>query len=100
VNSGQTSIVEVIYQWLDDLEDLIFSLILRWERLRLRYLQAGFAAALILLAIQSSEVRTPWAPTFAWAALGSVAIWVAGLLAVRLLSLYHDPVRAASQPNA
>ncbi len=92
--------MEVIHQWLDDFEDLIFSLILTWERLRLRYLQAGFGAALILLAIQSSEVRTPWAPTFASAALGSVAIWFAGLLAVRLLSLHQDPVRASSQPNA
>ncbi len=92
--------MEVIHQWLDDFEDLIFSLILTWERLRLRYLQAGFGAALILLAIQSSEVRTPWAPTFACAAVGSVAIWFAGLLAVRLLRLHHDPVRASSQPNA
>jgi hypothetical protein len=88
--------VEVIYQWLDDLEDLIFSFVLTWERLRLRYLQAGFAAALILLAVQSSEVRTPWAPTFAWAALGSVAIW----LAARFLSLHHNPVRVSSRPNA
>ncbi len=92
--------MEVIHQLLDDFEDLIFSLILTWERLRLRYLQAGCGAALILLAIQSSEVRTPWAPTFAWAAVGSVAIWFAGLLAVRLLSLHHYPVRASSQPNA
>ncbi len=88
--------MEVIYQWLDDLEDLIFSFVLTWERLRLRYLQAGFAAALILLAVQSSEVRTPWAPTFAWAALGSVAIW----LAARFLSLHHDPVPVSSRPNA
>ena len=92
--------MEVIPQWLDDLEDLIFSLILTWECLRWRYLQAGIVAALILLAIQSSERRTPWAPTFAWAALGSVAIWLAGALAVRLLSLHHGPVRASSQPNA
>ncbi len=92
--------MEVIYQWSDDLEDLIFSFVLTWERLRLRYLQAGFAAALILLAVQSSEVRTPWAPIFAWAALGSVAIWLAGLLAARFLSLHHDPVPVSSRPNA
>ena len=92
--------MEVIYQWLDDLEDLIFSFVLTWERLRLRYLQAGFAAALILLAVQSSEVRTPWAPTFAWAALGSVAIWLAGPLTARFLSLHHDPVPVSSRPNA
>ncbi|MEE8237363.1 MAG: hypothetical protein V3S67_03525 [Gammaproteobacteria bacterium] len=92
--------MEIVYLWLDDLEDLIFSFVLTWERLRLRYLQAGFVTALILLAFQSSDARTPWAPSFAWAALGSVAIWLAGLLAVRFLSLHHDPVPASSQPNA
>ncbi len=92
--------MEVIHQWLDDLEDLIFTLVLTWERLRLRCLQAGFAAALILLTIESAEVHTPWAPTFAWAALGSVAIWFAGLIAARLRSLQRDPVPVSSQSNA
>ena len=92
--------MEVIYQWLDDLEDLVFSFVLTWERLRLRCLQVGFAAALIFLAIESSEMHTPWVPTFAWAALGSVAIWCTGLITARLLSPQHDPVPVSSQPNA
>ncbi len=92
--------MEIFYLWLDDLEDLIFSFVLTWERLRLRYLQAGFVAALILLAFQSSDARTPWAPSFAWAALGSVAIWFAGLIAARLRSLQRDPVPVSSQSNA
>lgn len=92
--------MEVIHQWLDDLEDLVSSLVLTWERLRLRCLQVGFAAALILLTIESSEMHTPWAPTFAWAALGSVAIWFTGLIAARLRSPQHDPVPVSSQSNA
>lgn len=92
--------MEVVHQWLDDLEDLIFSFVLTWERLRLRCLQVGFAAALIFLAIESFEMHTPWAPTFAWAALGSVAIWFTGLIAARLRSPQDNPVPVSSQFNA
>ncbi len=92
--------MEVIFQWLDDCEDLVFSLVLTWERLRLRSLQAGFAAAMMLLAIEIAEVRTPWASTFAWAALASVAVWLATLIAARLASLQRDTNPASSQSNA
>lgn len=92
--------MEVILLWLDDCEDLVFSFVLMWERLRLRCLQAGFAAALILLAIEISEVHTPWAPTFAWAAATSVAVWFAALIAARLPSLQRDSNTVSSQSNA
>ena len=66
--------MEIILQWFDDFEDLVFSFLLTWERFRLRYLGTGLAAALMVLAIEISEVWTPWALNFAWAALGGVGI--------------------------
>ncbi len=82
--------MEVVLQWLDEFEDLVFSVILTWERLRLRCLQIGFTAALVLLAIKVAELRTPWASTLVWAALGSVALWLASLIATRLPSLWRE----------
>ncbi len=92
--------MEVIFQWLDDCEDLVFSFVLTCERLRPRCLQTGLAAALILLAIEIAEVRTPWSSTFAWAALASVALWLATLIAVRLLGLQRVSYPASGQSNA
>ena len=92
--------MEIVLLWLDDCEDLVFSFVLLWERLRLRCLQAGFAAALILLAIEISEVHTPWAPTFAWAAVASVALWFIALIGARLPSLQRDSNPVSSQSNA
>ncbi len=92
--------MEVVLQWLDELEDLVFSVILTWERLRVRCLETGFAAALILLAVEMAEVRTPWAATLAGAALGSVAFWFTGLIAAWLPSLRRDSDPVSSQSNA
>jgi len=92
--------VEVVLQWLDEFEDLVFSVILTWERLRVRCLEIGFAAALILLAVEMAEVRTPWAATLAGAALGSVVFWLAALIAAWLPSLWRDSNPVSSQSNA
>ena len=92
--------MEVIVQWLDDLEDLIFALPLAWERLRAWCLQIGLAAALILAAIQLSRVLTAWAPTFAGAALLSVGIWAVGLGVTEIANLRRQIARASGQPSA
>jgi len=92
--------VEVVLQWLDEFEDLVFSVILTWERLRVRCLEIGFAAALILLAVEMAEVRTPWAAALAGAALGSVAFWFAALIAAWFPSLRRDSNPVSNQSNA
>ncbi|MFL2546285.1 MAG: hypothetical protein ACJ0SL_02840 [Candidatus Rariloculaceae bacterium] len=92
--------MEIFVQWLDDLEDLIASLIHSWERLRVRCLQIGLLAALTLLAIEVSNVSTALAPTFALAALASVTLWLTTLLYTRFPGERDDAARVSSQLNA
>lgn len=92
--------MEVIVQWLDDLEDLIFALPLAWERLRVWCLQIGLVAALILGAIQLSRVLIAWAPTFAGTALLSVGIWATGLAITEIADLRRQIVRSNVHPTA
>ncbi len=92
--------MEIIVQWLDDLEDFVCSLALTWERQRLRLLQAGLASALIVLAIELANILTPLAPTFASAALGSVGIWLAGSVVARFLRPQHVSAPSPGQSNA
>ena len=61
--------MEVVVQWLDDLEDLIFVLPLAWERFRVWCLEIGLVSALMLGAIQFFRVLLEWTPTFASAAV-------------------------------
>ena len=86
--------MEVIAQWLDDLEDMIFALPLAWERLRLWCLHIGLISALILGGIHVSRIFTDWAPTFATAAVLSVTIWTAGLVAGEIAGFRYQRARA------
>jgi len=88
--------VEIIPQWLDDLEDIVFSLALIWERQRLRFLQAGLAASIVVLGIEMADVQTSLAPTFASAALGSVGIWFTGSIFAQHLAPQHVAVPGPS----
>jgi len=92
--------VEIILQWLDDLEDVVFSLALTWERHRFRLLQAGLAASIVVLAIEMADVRTSLAPAFVSAALGSVGIWFAGSMFAQHLEPQHVAAPEPSQPSA
>ena len=92
--------MEIILQWLDDLEDIVFSLALTWERQRLRLLQAGLAASIVVLAIEIADVQTSLAPTLALAALGSVGIWFTGSMFAQHLDPQHVAAPDSSQPNA
>jgi hypothetical protein len=92
--------VEILVQWLDDFEDLIVFFLLAWERLRLRCIQCGLAAAIVLLAIEVADVGNSLAPTFALAALGSVGIWIAALLYARFLDGQDDRTPVSGGLNA
>jgi len=96
----QISTVEIVVQWLDDFEDLILSLILVWERLRLRCLQIGLIAALILQALLFADVWTPLASTLAMTACASVAVWFAGLISAQLLRHPPDPGSMSTESGA
>ena len=92
--------MEIIPQWLDDLEDVVFSLALTWERHRFRLLQAGLAASIAVLAIEMADLQTSLAPTFASAALGSVGIWFTGSIFAQHLEPQRVAAPTPSQPNA
>ena len=92
--------MEIIPQWLDELEDIVFSLALTWERHRFRLLQAGLAASIVVLAIETADVQTSLTPTFASAALGSVGIWFTGSIFAQHLAPKHIALPDPSEPNA
>lgn len=86
--------MEVVLLWLDDLDDLLFSAALVWERLRRRILQVGLAAALGLAGAELSATATEWAAALSSVAATSVAAWCAG--AVLRAYYYRTRDRAAT----
>jgi CHASE2 domain-containing sensor protein len=70
--------MEVFLLWLDDLDDVLFSVALVWERLRRAVLQIGLAAAFALAGSELSAIATHWWPAFTGIAAGSVGAWLLG----------------------
>ena len=83
--------MEVVLLWLDDLDDVLFSVALAWERLRRVVLQIGLASSFALAASELSAVATQWAPTFSAVAAASVGAWLLGA-ALRAF-YYREPSR-------
>ena len=83
--------MEIFAQWLDDLDDLIFALALAWEKVRLRCLESGLLAALLI--VSAALVRLPPLVTMvlAYLAAASVALWLAGLVGTGLYGRRGDP---------
>ena len=92
--------MEVVAQWWDDIEDLIFALPLAWEHLRVWCLHVGLVSALILAALLGFSVLSEWAPTFAMAACASVVVWAVGLTITEIVGRKHAPAHpnSASTP--
>jgi CHASE2 domain-containing sensor protein len=80
--------MEIVLLWLDDLDDLLFSVALRWERARRAFLEVGLLAAVALAASERMHVAADWAPLFANVAAASVAAWALGA-AFRLYYYRH-----------
>ena len=85
--------MEVVLLWLDDLDDLVFTAALAWERLRQEILQIGLIAALALVCCEFSVVVEEWAIVFSTVAATSVIAWSLGLA---LRSLYRRERRVFS----
>jgi hypothetical protein len=85
--------LEIILLWLDDLDDLVFALALRWESLRRIVLQVGLAASLAVATCELSFTGTEWTPTLAGVAAASVAMWALGAV---LRILYRRELRLVS----
>jgi len=87
--------MEVVLLWLDDLDDVLFSTALVWERLRRIVLQIGLAAAFALAGSELSAIATYWWPAYTGVAAASVGAWVLGAM---LRAVYHH--RADGSPAA
>jgi hypothetical protein len=70
--------VEVVLLWLDDLDDLVFTLALKWEQLRRAVLSVGLAAALAVATCESAPIATELTPVLSVVAAASVAAWFVG----------------------
>jgi CHASE2 domain-containing sensor protein len=67
--------MEVVLLWLDDLDDLLFSGALLWERLRRACLQTGLLAACTLTVSELYLAAAAWTPILAAIAMASVGVW-------------------------
>jgi hypothetical protein len=70
--------MEVVLLWLDELDDVLFSAALVWERLRRGVLRIGLAASLALAGSELAAFATQWAFVFSGVAAASVAAWCLG----------------------
>jgi hypothetical protein len=85
--------VEVVLLWLDDLDDLVFTVALTWELIRRLLLQIGLAAAVGLATCELSVTAIGWVPALAAIAAASVAAWLGGSL---LRAAYYRELRRFS----
>ena len=83
-----SSHMEVILLWLDDLDDLVFTLALKWEQLRRAVLGVGLAAAMAVAMCELSLLATAVTPALSVVAAVSVAAWFLG--AVMRVAYYRE----------
>ena len=83
--------MEVVLLWLDDLDDLVFTLALKWEQLRRAVLGIGFVAALGIATCELFLFATELTPVLSLIAAASVAAWFMGA-ALRVLYYRELPV--------
>ena len=83
--------MEIMLQWLDDLEDMIFAVPLLWERLRLPFLNVGLIAAGGLHAEAFWSVASWWVPACAAIAATIALGWFIALVGaqVRASTVFH-----------
>lgn len=86
--------MEVLLLWLDDLDDIVFTLALRWEELRRAVLKVGLAAALAIATCELSLFATELTPPLSFVAAASVVSWLFGS-AFRVVYYRELPARQA-----
>ena len=72
--------MEIILQWIDDVEDSVIAVAFVWQRSRRRYLRLGLFAALILQMTASWAIPLPYVLGLAAVSAVSVGTWSIGLL--------------------
>ena len=72
--------MEVVLLWLDDLDDVLFTLALDWERLRRLVLKVGLLASFGVAASDLCALAAEWALGLCYVAAASVSAWFLGAL--------------------
>lgn len=72
--------MEVVLLWLDDLDDVLFTLALEWDRLRRLVLKVGLVASFGVAAGDLSALAAEWALGLFYVAAASVSAWFLGAL--------------------
>jgi hypothetical protein len=88
--------VEIILQWLDDLDDLVYAVVSLWEPFRGCLLQVGLLAALALHTSQWSPVAAAHTYLLAGIALLSVAVWALAVLVMIRTDLRRERIQASA----
>ena len=86
--------MEVILQWLDELDDLIFVMFIRWRNACRFGLSLGLTAALVLTPASGAQLQAHWVVALSLVALGSVLAWIVAALSLASRSLHRVPVTA------
>jgi hypothetical protein len=88
--------MEVVLLWLDDLDDLLFSGALEWDRLRRAALQVGLCGAVGLASCELLFAAARLTPEFAAVASASVSLWLFGAACAGLRKLQETVARATA----
>jgi hypothetical protein len=86
--------MECVLQWLDELDDVVFAVLLQHDALRRGALRTGFVATLTLAGCELAAAFE-WIPLLTAIAAGSVAVWSSSAAAAVLASARRRaPARA------
>lgn len=85
--------MEIFAQWLDDLDDVVFALALVWESARIRCLELGLLAALLIVSSELARMPAIYVLALSYFAATSVFVWLAGSLGASLYAR-REPHRA------
>jgi hypothetical protein len=67
--------MEVVLQWLDELDDLAFAMFIGWRKVCRSGLSLGLAAALLLVPGTGTQLQAHWVVALSVIALVSVLAW-------------------------
>jgi len=84
--------MEVVLQWLDELDDLLVVVLVYWRKLCRFGLNLGLAAALMLVPGPGAQLQAHWVVALSLVALLSVLAWTAAALS--LARPLHRPLNA------
>ena len=88
--------MEFLLLWLDEIDDAVCALVQAVERLRLPFLEIGYAAACALLVDHFARLPDAWTHALASIAVVGVALWALGSM---IRALPSAPLVPRAQPR-